>query len=51
MRGGMMPLRRPLRMSWKMKGSQSTGMSEMYITAGRATMMFFEIILISDDAK
>ena len=47
----MTPLRRPERISWKMKGSHMMGTSPMYRIAGRATMMFFVIILISFDRK
>ena len=50
-RGGMIPLRRPERRSWNTNGSQNTGMSPMYSTAGRATITFFEMTFISFDAK
>jgi hypothetical protein len=50
-RGGMMPLRRPDRRSWNTNGSQKTGMSPMYSTAGRATITSFEMTFISFAAK
>jgi hypothetical protein len=45
--GVSMPLRRPLRTSWKKKGIQNTGTSPMYSTPGRATITFSDTNFMS----
>jgi len=50
-RGVSTPLRRPLRVSWKMKGSHMTGTPITYIVTLRATRKSFATRLISFAAK